>query len=332
MVVSLQEKQNSISQLMVGLKQDNETMQRVMSELENISRKSNILALNSGIEAARAGEAGKGFKVVADEIKTFSSDSFKVSQKSGDIIDQIQDKANAIMALRTEDVAFDTIDKIDRNLFERNCDVQAWATFDAVKDVLNKTTPETKQAARDLLKNIHHIYEVYHDLLIIDCEGNIVVSCEHPNQEMESMANREWFQNTIQDNDVYVTDMYYSKVVQGHTMSYSAPIRSNGEVIGVFTTRFNWSFIYDILDDVKLSDESDLYLVNQKGVVIAGSNPQDTLKKDVNDWTAVKAVLNEGKQQGHLIEDRHLYAYCLTKGYNQYKGKGWFVVIKEPID
>lgn len=108
-------------------------MQNVMKKIQRISTQSKILSLNSGIEAARAGEAGRGFAVVAKEIDQFATTSMDASKESERIITRMQSKANEIIAVRTVDVAFDTIDKVERNLFERNCDVQAWATFDAIK-------------------------------------------------------------------------------------------------------------------------------------------------------------------------------------------------------
>ncbi|WP_146553728.1 methyl-accepting chemotaxis protein [Rummeliibacillus sp. SL167] len=327
-----QEKNLNVSTLMNELKYQNKEMQTVMQKLQKISLQSKILALNSGIEAARAGEAGRGFSVVAKEINKFAAASMDASKESEEIINSIQQKANEIIAVRTVDIAFDTIDKIDRNLFERNCDVQAWATFDAVKNVVLDPTTETKQAAQALLKNIYEIYEVYFELLVVDLNGNILVTAKNQSEVGKSMADREWFKETVANNDVYVTDMYYSEVVQGYTMGYSCPIRDQfGNVIGVLSTRFNWDFIYDIIDNVKIDEHSNLYLINKEGIVIASKDRENILSKNLNNMKAVNQVISGADTRGYVIENNQICAYCLTEGYNAYKGKGWSVIVVESI-
>jgi hypothetical protein len=331
-VESTHEKSLNVSVLMNELKQDNGKMESVMQKIKDISMKSNILALNSGIEAARAGEAGRAFSVVAKEIKRFAEECLDSSKASESIIKSIQTKANEIIALRTVDIAFDTIDKIDRNLFERNCDVQAWATFDAIKDCLINPTPESKKTAQAFMKNIYDIYEVYFDLFVVDMSGEIIVAAQNQGQVGKNMSDREWFQETVRTNHVHVTDMYNSPVVSGYTMGYSSPIRNDdGESIGVFTTRFNWEFIYDIIDRVKIDERSKLYAINSEGYVIASKDRSEILETKLTHLKAVQNILSGRETRGYTIENNQIYAYCLTEGYNAYKGKGWSVIVAESI-
>ncbi|OEF97026.1 methyl-accepting chemotaxis protein [Desulfuribacillus alkaliarsenatis] len=328
----------NVSILLNELKQANKKMEDVIKTINQIASQANLLSLNSAIEAARAGEAGRGFSVVANEIKRFADQSLSTNKSSYELIHNIQKKANEVIAVRTVDVAYDTIDKIDRNLFERNCDVQAWATFDAVINSVKH--PEDKQRATDatkFMKNIVDIYEVYYDMFVVDTNGTVIAAGVHQHLVGRSVANREWFTETMKRNDVVVTDMYYSEMMQGHAMNYSCPVRDEkGNILGVFTTRFNWEFIYDIIDTVKIDERSELYVINKHGKVIASKNRNEVLTKDLSNLEAVKKI-KSGDTVGYTIETEYgkgevIYAYCLTKGYNAYKGLGWSVIVGEVID
>ncbi|WP_413377427.1 methyl-accepting chemotaxis protein [Alkalihalobacillus sp. 1P02AB] len=322
----------NVSKLMNELKEDNKNMQDTMKKIKDISIKSNILALNSGIEAARAGAAGRGFAVVATEIKKFAEDSLNASNESEELIQRVQQKANEIIAVRTVDVAFDTIDKIDRNLFERNCDVQAWATFDAIMRSLTHRSEETQRVARALMENIYTIYEVYFELLVLDLKGNVVATAKDESLVGQNMTGREWFEKTIESDDVYVSDLYYSPSIGGHTIAYSCPVRNeDGEAIGVFSTRFNWDFIFDIIERVKLDQKSQIAVINSEGYIIASKNKEEILEKKLTHLQAVQHILSGKETRGYTIENNCIYAYSLTEGYNAYKGKGWSVIVEETI-
>lgn len=53
----------------------------IIEDIKNISKNSNLLALNASIEAARAGDAGSGFSVVAKEMGNLSSKSKESAEK-----------------------------------------------------------------------------------------------------------------------------------------------------------------------------------------------------------------------------------------------------------
>ncbi|ABO51760.1 conserved hypothetical protein [Desulforamulus reducens MI-1] len=75
-------------------------------------------------------------------------------------------------------MAYDTIDKIDRNLFERNCDAQAWASFDKVKSCFYSTESDRITAANELLKKLIDIYDII-DSARIGQNGDIFIINKH---------------------------------------------------------------------------------------------------------------------------------------------------------
>lgn len=103
-------------------------------------------------------------------------------------------KDKEVIAVRTVDDAFDTIDKIDRNLFERNCDVQAWTTFTAVKNGLLEPGPETISEAETLLGQLQKIYTVYYDLTLVNLDVSIVASGTNTRLIGLDFSTETWFQ------------------------------------------------------------------------------------------------------------------------------------------
>lgn len=322
--------------LMIELKEANQKMGTVIHSIQEIAKHTNLLSLNSAIEAARAGEAGRGFSVVADEIKKLATRSLASTKESTQIVANIQSKANEIMAVRTADVAYDTIDKIDRNLFERNCDAQAWASFDKVKCCFSSTDPKRIKVANDLLKILVDIYEVYMDLFVLDTEGNIVATGVHRELIGKSMANREWFQEAKAVNAISVSDLYLSSIDNLYTVAYTCPIYSDeGEILGYFSTRFNWKFIYDIIDSARIGKNGDIWIINKEGYVIASRNRKGILQENLKHLEAAQRAMN-GEPYGDYFEndangDSLIYGYAHTRGYNAYKGKNWSAIIRETL-
>ncbi len=86
------------------VKKLSDKMVSIVNIIDDISRQTNLLAINASIEAARRGESGKGFNVIAKEIRDLSSKSKTSTDEVSRIIDEmkssIDDSTNAIEATK----------------------------------------------------------------------------------------------------------------------------------------------------------------------------------------------------------------------------------------
>lgn len=67
-------------------------IQQITESIENISKQTKLLALNSSIEAARAGEYGRGFSVVSKEIKSLSEQSNEAAKQINGLVENISNE------------------------------------------------------------------------------------------------------------------------------------------------------------------------------------------------------------------------------------------------
>ncbi len=91
-VSSTHEVSGEISHSITELNALTKTIGEIMRFLDDISERTNLLALNASIEAARAGAAGKGFAVVADEVRNLATQSKESSNHVKDALKRIESK------------------------------------------------------------------------------------------------------------------------------------------------------------------------------------------------------------------------------------------------
>ncbi|MGK7949186.1 MAG: methyl-accepting chemotaxis protein [Xenococcaceae cyanobacterium] len=79
------------------LEESSQRILKAISLIEQISLKTNLLAVNASIEAARAGEEGRGFAVVAEEIGKLANQSGTATKEIEQILDNIQQETDLVL-------------------------------------------------------------------------------------------------------------------------------------------------------------------------------------------------------------------------------------------
>src|SRR5690606_31226102 len=206
-----------------------------VDRMQEINRGIHLLSMNARIEAARAGAAGAGFGVVGQELTRMSenmreaaSSLIRESQARGADLDAVLRVLNEdVVASRLCDLAFSAIDIVDRNLYERSCDVRWWATEPAVARALVERSPDALRHASQRLGQILDSYTVYADLVIADPRGQVI--CNGRPSRYRSVGARvdgtEWFRaamTTHRGSEFGFQSMHDSELVDGQSiLAYS---------------------------------------------------------------------------------------------------------------
>jgi methyl-accepting chemotaxis protein len=78
------------AKIIATLEERSKDIEKVLSVIQEVTEKTNLLSLNAAILAAQAGEYGKGFSVVADEIRSLSDRTSTSARDIAGIVGMIQ--------------------------------------------------------------------------------------------------------------------------------------------------------------------------------------------------------------------------------------------------
>lgn len=315
-----------------------------ISQIESIMRQTRLLALNARIEAGRAGAAGAAFGVVAHEMGDVSAHITEVAQQLRVAVEanvaRIETVGGEMMTsfrgARLQDIALNAVEIIDRNLYERSCDVRWWATDSAVVQALETPDQASAAYATERLATILRSYTVYLDLWVVDATGRVVANGRpraYPGVVGLDVSQQAWFRDAMKtrDGDDYVVaDVATAPALGGApAATYATAIRRgadpSGQPIGALGIFFDWApQAAAVVGGVGLSDEEKrcarVLLLDGQRRVIAASDRRGVL-------TETYPLRLDGERSFYVDGDR-LVAYAVTPGYETYEGLGWLGVIE----
>lgn len=320
----------------------NEVACEKTKSIQKITNQMKMLALNALIESSRAGAQGAGFAVVAQEVRSVGQQveaiarelETQLTNRTGNLMNSISRMTERSRGERMVDLSLNAIELIDRNLYERTCDVRWWATDSAVVDCAATPAPAAVAHVSDRLAVILGAYTVYLDLWLCDLNGDVIANGRADRFRVtgQNVANTKWFREArgLRSGDDYVAgDVECQPLLSNaQVATYCASVReggkANGRPTGVLAIHFDWEpQARAIVQGVRVgaADRARVLLVDSSFRVIAASDGQGMLSERIS--------LALGSERSGFYRDRSgaLVAFHATPGYETYKGLGWFGVI-----
>ncbi len=96
-ILSLRETVAETAKKVKRLGESSQQISKVVSLIDQIALKTNMLAVNASIEAARAGEEGKGFAIVAEEVGALAAQSAAATKEIERIVESIQQETGEVV-------------------------------------------------------------------------------------------------------------------------------------------------------------------------------------------------------------------------------------------
>lgn len=238
-------------------------------------------------------------------------------------------------------IADSSLDMIYRNLFERYGDVQAFA--------MNPSAVAMDAANLTSITNAYtDLYDFYDLMIITDSAGRIVATNSvdfngkplPAAQELlgQSLGTQKWFAAALSAGagvtnyaDVEVNSLIVKACGNsGEALRFSAPIRRDGKVVGLWTNYASWERIVKAICEQSVARVKDqkieLTLLDQQGrILINGNSPTRSINLDDNLVTmGVEAAKNAASNRTALNHGNAMnYTREINKDTNKEQLNGW---------
>ncbi len=230
------------------------------------------------------------------------------------------------------EIARQTLNKIDRLMYERYLDIQAIASEQSLEQFL--LDKKNIESLGKRISDLTFLTGPWDELTVFDMSKQILISSAVHVDNAISEEERLAFEHAI------LGKTYYSDNVLNKgrpTILFSTPVRDNKKlsrpIIGVVIGSLSWPVVTEILRGSYVDDQFNLY--NKSGSLIATSKDinQDLFLEDISIAPIIKDLLitKQPVLANVLSKNKDFLVFSvLSQGYLSYKGNQWALVISEP--
>jgi len=229
-------------------------------------------------------------------------------------------------------------DILDREMLERYREIKFASTLPTITD-----ETISKEEKRALIQKIRDSYNHHEWIGFALPDGTLYVGT-NGYLEGKNVSARPWLPAGLKGP--YIGDVHDALLLakllpntSGEAIYFTDvafPVKNKeGKVIGVLCTHLKWQWTRNMIRSISKEHDTDIYLLSQNGLVLVG--PGDSERKEFKDISPNAAKAFRDGQTGYKVinwkaGEKYLTAHTISKGFDEYKGFGWKVVVRKPYD
>jgi len=232
-----------------------------------------------------------------------------------------------------QDMAYNTLDKIDRNFFERYSDIKGLAD-DSVISSRNSTAKEITER----LIAFRNTYKTYVSVSFFDTNRIRIADTSGIGIGKQNELEL-YFKESAQGGISAASDVKMSSTLNQPIIYFASPVKDEtNEIFGVVVTRIPITKLYEITKEaagIHKGEESMVDLIDKDGLLLySNHNQKGILKDNLTEWESFQRS-RAGEKVGNGVhtdpgEEEMIYVFAREQGYFDFKGNDWTLTIHVP--
>lgn len=235
-----------------------------------------------------------------------------------------------------EEMAFNSMDKLDREIYERYADM----TFLARDRIISSRSYTQKQITERLMEHKNQA-RIYSSLSFFDL--NRIRIADTDGEDIGKQHPLIIYWTGIQEGKDFVTEVSISASRKIPVMHIAVVVKDEkGLKFGVIVSRIAVEELYALLKSAagihkdEPEKEVKVDLIDKNGLILYPSyNKNGMLKDTAPYWEIIKKFLSTGKKtisgiHRHPDGEKHIFIFAREPGYRNFKGNDWTLAIHIP--
>ena len=229
-------------------------------------------------------------------------------------------------------------DILDREMLERYREIKFASTLSVMTD-----KNSSKELKREFINKIKNNYNHHRWIGYALPDGTVDVGSDGY-LEGKNVKGRPWHPAGLKGP--YIGDVHDALLlarllpnVSGEPIYFSDvafPVKDKeGKTLGVLCTHLNWQWTRDVIRSIEKENSVDIFLLSQSDLVLVG--PGNSERKELKEISKNVVERFKNTQTPYKIinwkaGEKYLTAQTISKGFDEYKGFGWKVIVRQPVD